>query len=166
LAKLELITVNNYFSSILTVIVLLLGACNNQSGTWKVITVESGNTLLVSRQNTLRVVRFCGAEVETMEQEAKQLLQKLIKEADNTVIVLQMSALQRPHQKIKGSIIAEVYVPTTNPNQNKSLERELLVQGLAKISPVGLCKNYQIFQEAEQQAKQKHLGIWKKQKLP
>lgn len=58
------------------------------------------------------------------------------------------------------SVTAEIYAPTDNPNEDKSLNGELLAAGLARATQED-CPNIAAFQAIEQDARERRVGIWK-----
>lgn len=123
-----------------------------------VVAIPSANTLVVVSQGKEHSLRLCGVEVAAAQAaQAKQLLQRLVDRADGWAVVL-------PVQMKGGDIVAEVNVPTPSPSQpeeEKSLNGELLLAGLAKLSTNPNCSsNQSAFQSAQEDAQERRVGIW------
>ena len=138
---------------------LFIAGCAKETTPTKTMFVESipsADTLIVEGQGKQQRVRLCGVEVPKAQmQQAKKLLQTLVDPAEGWVVVWPMKMTN------KGELIAEVYAPVPGKrDEEKSLNGELLAMGLAKVS-AEKCSNREAFESAEQDAKERRVGIWK-----
>lgn len=137
---------------------LLLAACNTEqlpNQRMFAQSIASGNTLVMVGKGQEYKVALCGIQVSAdREAQAKKLLQSLLtQQAEEKGVSISIS-------RSKGSELrAEVFVPTANPDEEKSLNAELLATGLARATSED-CPNRATFQALEQEARERRVGIW------
>lgn len=108
------------------------------------------------RQGQVYRVKLCGVDVpKSQDSQARNLLGKLTEQADEQ----EKGLVVVPVRSQGNTITAEVYAPTTNRDEEKSLNAELLAAGLARATEEA-CPNREIFQSIEQDAKERRVGLW------
>ncbi|AVH74397.1 thermonuclease family protein [Nostoc sp. 'Lobaria pulmonaria (5183) cyanobiont'] len=137
----------------------------SNSEEWQVIRVSDGDTIVVrqmdGREKKLRLCGVDSPEIKHGKQpgqalgiEAKANLQRLVDEADKTVMVTEIESDRY------GRTVAEVF--SSKNGVEKSLNEEQLSSGLAMVyrSYVKKCPNAITLGKAEEIAKNKKLGVW------
>ncbi|MFB2920254.1 MULTISPECIES: thermonuclease family protein [Aerosakkonema] len=144
---------------ILLFLASFLASCNGDRSTSQRMFVQSianGGTLIMVGEGREYRVSLCGVSVApTQNEEAKKLLQSLLtdeNEEDKALVAVPVRASGQ-------SIVAEVYVPTANRDEEKSLNAELLAAGLARATGEA-CPNREAYQAIEQDAKERRVGLW------
>jgi endonuclease YncB( thermonuclease family) len=131
---------------------------------WQVIRVSDGDTLVVRQGQREMKIRLCG--IDAMETkhgkqpgqplgiESKANLQKLVDEVGGRVLVTPVESDRY------GRIVAEVF--SSKNGVEKNFNEEQLSSGLAMVYPsyVKKCPNKIAFENAEEIAKNKRLGVW------
>lgn len=145
-------------TTIAAIAFLFIAGCAKETTPTQTMFVESipsGNTLIVEAQGKQQRVKLCGVEIPAAQmQQAKKLLQTLVDPTEGRVVVWPMATKD-------GELVAEVYAPVPGKrDEEKSLNGELLAMGLAKVS-AEKCSNREAFESAEQDAKERRVGIWK-----
>lgn len=138
---------------------LFLAACNAErlpTQRMFVQSIASGNAIDMMSQGQTYRVRLCGIDVAAKQDDrARKLLKKLTEQADEQ----EKGLVVVPVRSQGNTITAEVYAPTTNRDEEKSLNAELLAAGLARATGEA-CPNREIFQSIEQDAKERRVGLW------
>ncbi|MBE9224039.1 thermonuclease family protein [Phormidium sp. LEGE 05292] len=138
---------------------LLLASCNadrlpNQRMFLE--SIASGNEIEMTSQGQTYRVRLCGVDVPAKQDgQARKLLKKLTDLTDEEAKGLVVVTVRSDGNTIR----AEVYAPTTNQDEETSLNAELLAAGLARTTGES-CPNRETFQSIEQDAKEQRLGLW------
>lgn len=138
---------------------LFVAACNAErlpTQRMFVQSINSGSAIDMMSQGQVYRVKLCGVDVAAKQDDrARKLLKKLTELADE-----EDKALVVVTVRSQGSTItAEVFAPTTNRDEEKSLNSELLAAGLARTSKEN-CPNQEAYQAIEQDAKERRVGLW------
>ena len=148
------------------ILLIYITACErskNLSNQGQLLSVPSSSSLVVSTEGGLeKVVRLCGVKSNLqvkVEEAAKKRVLAIAKSGKNSVILLPVKVLR------DNSVIAEVFVPT-NPPEEKSINAELIINGLADFNPADNCPNNQVFQSVLEEAKSQKVGIWSEKNSP
>lgn len=126
---------------------------------WQVIRVSDGDTIVVRQTDGReKKLRLCGIDapekIQPLGKESKANLQRLVDEADKTVMVTEIESDRY------GRTVAEVF--SSKNGVEKSLNEEQLSSGLAIVYPayVKKCPNGDVFVRTQEIAKNKRLGVW------
>lgn len=149
-----------YVACTALILVLLLSSCGNAeqfpSQGMFVQSITTGSTLVMVGKGQEYKVTLCGVSVApAQEAPTKKLLQSMLTEQAEERGV-QVTIVRHKNNEIT----AEIYVPTANPNEEKSLNAELLAAGLARATHED-CPNIAAFQASEQDARERRVGMWK-----
>lgn len=132
---------------------LLLTACNAEqlpNQRMFIQSIATGSTLLMVGEGQHYKVGLCGVHVApAQEAQAKKLLQSMLTEQAEEKGV-QVTIVRQKNNEIT----AEIYAPTDTPNEDKSLNGELLAAGLARATQED-CPNIAAFQAIEQDARER-----------
>lgn len=137
----------------------------SNSEEWQVIRVSDGDTIVVRQMDGReKKLRLCGVDSpetkhgkqpgQPLGTEAKANLQRLVDEADKTVMVTEIESDRY------GRTVAEVF--SSKNGVEKNFNEEQLSSGFALVYPqyVKKCPNGDVFVKAEAIAQSKKLGVW------
>jgi endonuclease YncB( thermonuclease family) len=165
--KIPQLHINKIFISA-SLVAIAVSGCNKSnadnppmaiSEEWQVIRVSDGDTIVVRQTDGReKKLRLCGIDapekIQPLGKESKANLQRLVDEADKTVMVTEIESDRY------GRTVAEVF--SSKNGVEKSLNEEQLSSGLAIVYPayVKKCPNAIAFGNAERIAQSKKLGVW------
>jgi micrococcal nuclease len=121
--------------------------------------IYDGDTFRVSDGNQEIKVRLCGIDAPEKDQElgveSRDHLRDLIAHGNGHITLVATDTDRY------GRTVAEAFIPTGN-DEEIHLNSQMVGAGMAYVYPkyVGSCPNGSIMQVAEEDAKQKTIGVW------
>jgi micrococcal nuclease len=133
-----------------------------QSEHWNVVadSVEDGTTFQVQQGGQSETVRLACISAPSVDQplgaKGRDYLRSLLAQANNHVI-LSVTETDR-----RGRKVAEVNIPMKGSEEEKFIQYEMVVAGWATPYEkyADHCPNWEIVQQAGNEAKQQHKGLW------
>jgi endonuclease YncB( thermonuclease family) len=120
------------------------------------LTSTEPDYLVIESFGKQQQLKLCGITVpKTQISEAKKLIESLVNPSEGLIVVWPMGFTN-------SALLAEVYAPVPGKaDEEKSINGELLVRGLAQLSNAEKCSNREAFTTAQDEAKERRIGIWK-----
>lgn len=129
---------------------------------YQVARVSDGDTIAVSDGKNQKKIRLCGIDAPEKSQplgtESKAYLEKLLRHVDSEN--LQIDEIERDRY---GRSVSEVFVVAeSEADADKFVNAEMVRSGMAYVFRryLGSCPNASALEQAEEEAKRSHLGVW------
>ncbi|WP_375495943.1 thermonuclease family protein [uncultured Nostoc sp.] len=171
--KIPQLHINKIFISA-SLVAIAVSGCNKSnadnppmaiSEEWQVIRVSDGDTIVVRQTDGReKKLRLCGIDapekIQPLGKESKANLQRLVDEADKTVMVTEIESDAYGGKLRYGRTVAEVF--SSKNGVEKNFNEEQLSSGNAYMyrQYAGKCPNKLAFEKAEAIAQSKKLGVW------